>query len=66
MQEGSLYPALHRLEIRGWLKAEWKASETGREAKHYAVTKSGSKQLAAESENWKRLTADIQSVMRLT
>jgi PadR family transcriptional regulator PadR len=65
VQQGSLYPALHRLETRGWLKAEWKASETGREAKYYAVTRSGSKQLVAEGENWKRLTAAIQSVMRL-
>jgi PadR family transcriptional regulator PadR len=56
LQQGSLYPALHRLEDRGWLKAEWKASETGREAKFYALTPKGRRQLEAEVKNWEQLT----------
>src|SRR5258708_39176898 len=51
VQQGSLYPALHRLEKRGWLRAEWGEAETGREAKFYALTKAGRKQLEAETEN---------------
>jgi len=49
--QGSLYPALHRLELKGWLRAEWKESETGREAKFYSLTASGRKQLAAEKQS---------------
>lgn len=63
VQQGSLYPALHRLENRKWLAAEWKASETGREAKYYSLTKAGAKQLALEDENWQRLSEAIQLVM---
>src|SRR5213594_4416648 len=55
VHQGSLYPALHRLEDRGWLQAEWKESETGREAKFYSLTASGRKQLAAEKQSWARL-----------
>jgi PadR family transcriptional regulator, regulatory protein PadR len=51
VQQGSLYPALHRLENRGWLSADWKTSETGREAKYYSLTKLGAKQLTLEDEN---------------
>src|SRR5882672_7577257 len=51
VNQGSLYPALHRLELKGWLKAEWKESETGREAKFYSLTASGRKQLAAEKHS---------------
>jgi len=64
VQQGSLYPALHRLENRGWLAADWKTSETGREAKYYSLTKSGAKQLALENENWQRLTEAVRLVMK--
>jgi transcriptional regulator len=66
VQQGSLYPALHRLENRGWLKADWETSETGREAKYYSLTKAGAKQLAVEDENWQRLTEAVRLVMRTT
>jgi len=59
VNQGSLYPALHRLEQKGWLKAEWKESETGREAKFYALTASGRKQLAAEKNDWARLAGAV-------
>src|SRR3990170_1886220 len=62
VNQGSLYPALHRLEQKGWLKAEWRPSETGREAKFYALTRSGQKQLALERESWDRLTAAVQLI----
>jgi PadR family transcriptional regulator, regulatory protein PadR len=64
VQQGSLYPALHRLEKRGWLKAEWAASETGREAKFYALTRTGRKQLAEQSDSWDRLSAVITGILR--
>jgi PadR family transcriptional regulator PadR len=63
VQQGSLYPALHRLENRKWLAADWKPSETGREAKYYSLTKAGAKQLTLEDENWQRLSEAIQLVM---
>ena len=62
VNQGSLYPALHRLEQKGWLKAEWKASETGREAKFYSLTPSGRKQLATEKDGWARLTDAVQLI----
>jgi len=62
VNQGSLYPALHRLEQRKWLKAEWKQSETGREAKFYALTKVGRQQLEAERDSWARLTGAVQLV----
>lgn len=62
VNQGSLYPALHRLETKGWLKAEWKQSETGREAKFYALTASGRKQLALEKASWARLTGAVQLI----
>jgi PadR family transcriptional regulator, regulatory protein PadR len=62
VNQGSLYPALHRLEQRGWLKAEWKESETGREAKFYSLTHSGQKQLRAEKDSWVRLTEAVQLI----
>ena len=62
--QGSLYPALHRLENRGLLAAEWKSSETGREAKYYSLTKQGVKQLEVEDENWRRLSAAVRLVMK--
>jgi len=64
VQQGSLYPALHRLEKRGWLSAEWGEAETGREAKFYAVTRLGRKQLAAEARNWDRLAEAVTLVLR--
>ena len=63
VQQGSLYPALHRLENRGWLGAVWKTSDTGREAKYYSLTKEGGRQLAKEDENWQRLSRAVQLVM---
>jgi transcriptional regulator len=64
VQQGSLYPALHRLENRRWLKAGWRISETGREAKYYSLTREGARQLAAERENWKRLSEAVRLVMQ--
>jgi PadR family transcriptional regulator PadR len=64
VQQGSLYPALHRLEARGWLGAEWKASETGRDAKFYNLTRSGRRQLESERANWNRLAAAIGLVLQ--
>jgi len=60
--QGSLYPALHRLEQKGWLRAEWKESETGREAKFYSLTASGRKQLAAEKHSWARLASAVELI----
>jgi transcriptional regulator len=62
VNQGSLYPALHRLEQRGWLAAEWRPSETGREAKFYALTKAGRKQLAVEKATWNRLADAVQLI----
>ena len=64
VQQGSLYPALHRLEARGWLKAEWRTTETGRDAKYYSVTRQGRKQLDSERANWERLAQAIALVLR--
>jgi len=62
--QGSLYPALHRLEIRKVLAAEWKASETGREAKYYRLTAKGRTYLEAETANWERLSVAIRLILR--
>jgi PadR family transcriptional regulator, regulatory protein PadR len=62
VNQGSLYPALHRLEQKGWLKAEWKESDTGRDAKFYSLTSSGRKQLAVEKDSWARLTGAVQLI----
>jgi PadR family transcriptional regulator PadR len=64
VQQGSLYPALHRLEKRGWLLAEWGEAETGREAKFYSLTKVGRKQLEAETANWDRLSEAVTMILR--
>lgn len=61
--QGSLYPALHRLENRGWVRAEWDTTETGREAKFYALTAEGRRQLAREKETWQRLSEGIALVL---
>ena len=66
VQQGSLYPALHRLEQRGWLKAKWKESETGRKAKFYSLTASGKAQLEKEAESWSRLSTAINLVVETT
>ena len=60
--QGSLYPALHRLEQKGWLRADWKQSETGREARFYSLTRSGQKQLRVEKDSWARLTGAVQLI----
>jgi transcriptional regulator len=62
VNQGSLYPALHRLEQKGWLKSAWRQSETGRDAKFYSITRAGQKQLAAEKETWARLAAAVQLI----
>jgi PadR family transcriptional regulator, regulatory protein PadR len=66
VHQGSLYPALHRLEDRGWLQADWKESDTGREAKYYSLTKKGRKQLDAEVLNWERLSEAVALILRTT
>ena len=63
VEQGSLYPALHRLEQQGWIKAEWAESETGRQAKFYSLTAAGRKQLEAETANWARLSTAINLVL---
>jgi len=62
--QGSLYPALHRLEQQGWLKAQWITTESGREAKAYGLSAAGRKQLARELESWDRLSSAIHLVVR--
>src|SRR5437879_6388331 len=63
VNQGSLYPALHRLEHRGWIRAKWGISELGRRARFYELTAAGRKQLDVESKNWARLTAAIGRVL---
>jgi PadR family transcriptional regulator PadR len=65
VNQGSLYPALHRLEHRGWIRAEWGVSELGRRARFYSLTASGRKQLELESENWRTLSEAITRVLRM-
>lgn len=64
VQEGSLYPALYRLEDRGWLQAKWEVTETGREAKFYSITRAGRKRLGAEMVNWERLSEAVALILR--
>jgi PadR family transcriptional regulator, regulatory protein PadR len=63
--QGSLYPALHRLERRGWISAWWDASENNRRAKFYELTRAGRKQLDTDSDDWARLTAAVALVLRM-
>jgi PadR family transcriptional regulator len=63
--QGSLYPALHRLERRGWIAARWGASENNRRAKYYELTRSGRRQLETEAESWRQLTAAVALVLRM-
>lgn len=65
INQGSLYPALHRLEHRGWIAAEWAVSELGRRAKYYQLTAAGRKQLAVETGEWERMATAIGRVMKL-
>src|SRR5262249_31252290 len=64
VEEGSLYPALHRMEQEGWVRAEWGVTEKNREARFYSLTPKGRKQLAQEQESWERLTEGVNRVMR--
>jgi transcriptional regulator len=64
VEEGALYPALHRLELRGWLSSEWGTSGNNRRAKYYSLTAAGRKQLTAETERWRRMTGAIARVMQ--
>ena len=63
IQQGSLYPALHRLERRGWIKAKWGTSENNRRAKYYELTKTGRKQLELEQDSWKKLAAAVAQIL---
>ena len=66
VQQGSLYPALHRLERRSWIKAHWGASENNRRAKYYQLTRAGRKQLETEQDSWRRLTTVIAQILETT
>ena len=66
VEEGSLYPALHRMEQAGWVKAEWGITEKNREARFYSLTAPGRKQLAVEQDSWDRLTQGVTKVLRYT
>ena len=65
VEEGSLYPALHRIQQTGWIRAQWKKSENGRPAKYYRLTAAGQKQLESEEERWKKLTRGVSKILRL-
>jgi PadR family transcriptional regulator len=65
VEEGSLYPALHRMTQAGWLKSEWGQSENGRRARYYGITAAGRRQLAEEEKNWAALTAAVSQALRL-
>jgi PadR family transcriptional regulator, regulatory protein PadR len=64
--QGSLYPALHRLERRGWISASWGASDNNRRARYYELTRAGRKQLGAEAQDWERLTTAVALVLRMS
>jgi len=64
VQQGSLYPALHRLEKRGWLASDWGESENGRQAKFYKLSSKGRKQLAREESSWRRLAAAVSQILQ--
>jgi PadR family transcriptional regulator, regulatory protein PadR len=63
VQQGSLYPALHRLERRGWMRAKWATTENNRRAKYYEISATGRKQLAAEAQSWRNLAGAVASVL---
>jgi PadR family transcriptional regulator PadR len=66
VNQGSLYPALHRLEQQGWISAEWGSSENNRQARFYQLTKEGRKQLTEETENWERLSGAVAQILQTT
>lgn len=66
VSDGSLYPALHKLELQGWIKAEWKPTENNRRAKFYSLTRLGKRHLEQETASWERISAAISGVLRLT
>jgi PadR family transcriptional regulator, regulatory protein PadR len=66
VSDGSLYPALHKLEQQGWIKSEWKPTENNRRAKFYSLTRPGRRHLEKEAANWERISTAISSVVRLT
>jgi PadR family transcriptional regulator PadR len=66
VSEGSLYPALHKLEQEGWITAEWKQTENNRRAKFYSITRLGKRQLESEAANWRRLSAAISQVIQIS
>jgi PadR family transcriptional regulator PadR len=66
VEEGSLYPALHRMEQNRWIRAEWAVTEAGRKAKYYALTAVGKKQLAAREKNWEQVVKSVQAILRYT
>jgi PadR family transcriptional regulator PadR len=65
VSDGSLYPALHKLELAGWITAEWKTSELGRRAKFYSLTRAGRRRLTEETEHWRRLSSAIGRVLQM-
>jgi PadR family transcriptional regulator, regulatory protein PadR len=66
VNQGSLYPALHRLELQGWIASDWGVSDTNRQAKFYRLTRTGQKQLQAETDNWARVTEAVARIMNMT
>jgi transcriptional regulator len=64
VEEGSLYPALHRMEQSGWVRAEWAMTEASRKAKFYSLTAAGRKQLAAREKNWEQVAKGVQAILR--
>ena len=66
VQQGSLYPALYRLELQGWITADWRETETGRQAKFYALTRAGRRRLETELANWDRLSNAVNLILRMT
>jgi transcriptional regulator len=66
VSDGSLYPALHKLEHRGWIRAQWKTSDSNRRARFYSLTRLGRKQLESETANWNRISAAISGIVKLT
>jgi transcriptional regulator len=64
VEEGSLYPALHRMDDEGWVRAEWGTTDTGRQARFYSITAKGRKELEREQESWERLTEGVRRVLR--
>jgi transcriptional regulator len=66
VNQGSLYPALHRLELQGWIASDWGVSDTNRQAKFYRLTRTGQKQLQTETDNWARVTEAVARIMNMT